>query len=183
MRAPSRTTPPGPRLMLRTALVAVLLALSFGVAAPPAQANHTINCTPMGDPACRDLAPIVECIWSNGDGTSTIAWGWNNPSTHILHLDFGAKNKMDPGADNQGQGTEFVPGMNHNVFVTTITGTNMEWRLGNNNAETDASTPACPTKPVPMFGSARALLLGIALMLAVSLPVLMARRNRLKVPA
>ena len=182
MRSQRGTTLRGPRLLLRTALVAVLLVLSFGVATP-AQANHTINCTPMGDPSCRDLAPIAECIWSNGDGTSTIAWGWNNPSSHILHIDVGAKNKMDPGADDQGQGTEFGPGLNHNIFVTTVTGTSAEWRLGNNQAGTDGSTPACPTKPVPMFGSARALLLGIALMLAMALPVLVARRSRLKVTA
>jgi hypothetical protein len=73
--------------------------------------------------------------------------------------------------------------VHHNVFVTTITGTNLEWRLGNNKDETSGSTPACSTKPVPMFGSARALLLGIALLLAVALPVLMARRTRLQVPA
>lgn len=182
MRSKSRTTRSGRRLLLRAALTGVLLVLSLGLAAP-AQADHTINCTPMGDPACRDLAPIVECIWSNGDGTSSIAWGWNNPSTHILHIDVGAKNKMAPAAEDQGQGTEFLPGLNHNIFVTTITGTTAEWRLGNNKAETDASTPACPTKPVPVFGSVRALLLGIALLLAVALPVLVGRRNRLTVNA
>jgi hypothetical protein len=162
----------------------VLLGVSCVLAAAaPASADHSINCTPMGDPACRDLAPIVECVWSNGDGTASIAWGWNNPSSHTLHIDVGAKNKLVPGADGQGQATDFEPGINHNIFVTTVEGTSAEWRLGNNKAATDASTPACPTKPVPMFGSARALLLGVALMFAVALPVLVARRNRLKVTA
>jgi len=182
MRPTGRPTRWGPRLLLRAALVGVLVTLSVGVVAAPAQAA-TINCTPMGDPACRDLTPIVECIWSNGDGTSSIAWGWNNPSPHILHLDFGAKNKMTPGADNQGQGTEFGPGLNHNVFVTTITGTSLEWRLGNNTDETSGSTPACPTKPVSVIGNGRALILGIALMLAVGLPVLASRRLGQEVPA
>jgi hypothetical protein len=182
MRTPSRATPRGLRLLLRTALAAVLLVLSFGLATP-AQANHTINCTPMGDPSCRDLTPIVECIWSNGDGTSSIAWGWNNPSTHILHIDVGAKNKMAPGADDQGQGTEFAPGVHHNIFVTTVTGTSADWRLGNNQASTAASTPACPTKPVSVVGNGRALLLGLALMLAVGLPLLAARRSKLAVNA
>jgi hypothetical protein len=184
MRSPSATTRRGARVSLRAALVAVLLGLSSVLAvAAPASADHTINCTPMGDPACRDLAPIVECIWSNGDGTSSIAWGWNNPSGHLLHLDFGSKNKMSPGGDNQGQGTEFSPGVHHNVFVTTVTGTSLQWRLGNNTDETSGSTPACPTKPVPMLGNARALLLGVTLMLAAALPVLVARRTRLRVSA
>lgn len=181
---PTRTSTDrrGPRRVLRAALTAVLLALSLGVAAP-ASAHHSINCTPMGDPACRDLTPIVECLWSNGDGTSTVAWGWNNPSSHVLHIDPGAKNKMVPGAENQGQPVDFAPGRHANVFVTTFSGTAMEWRLGNNRAGSDASTPACPTKPVSVIGSAHALLLGITLLLAAALPVLAVRRGRRVVPA
>ena len=183
MRVSSTTDRRGHRWLLRAALTAVLLALSLGLSGAPAQAAHTINCTPMGDPACRDLEPIVECRWSNGDGTSTIAWGWNNPSSYILHIDVGAKNKMTPGADDQGQPVNFGPGLNDNVFVTTITGTVVEWRLGNNRASTSGSTPACPTKPVSMIGNAHALLVGVALMLAAALPVLVVRRERRGVPA
>ena len=174
MRSTGRPTRWGPRLLLRAALVGVLLTLSVGVMAPPAQAA-TINCTPMGDPACKDLAPIVECIWNNGDGTNTIAWGYNNPSTDTLFIDFGGKNKMDPGADDQGQATLFTPGLHHNVFVTTVTG-NRTWTLGNNKAVSGSSTPACPTKPVSVIGSFRALLLGLALMAAIGLPVIASRR-------
>jgi hypothetical protein len=154
MRPTSRRAPWGPRL-LRAALVAVLLALSFGVATP-AQAA-TINCTPMAEPACKDLTPLVECIWSNGDGTSTVAWGYDNPSTDILTIEFGGKNKMATGPDDQGQ--------------------------GNSKVSSGATTPACPTKPVSVIGSGRALLLGIALMLAIGLPVVAARRAGLEVSA
>ncbi len=119
MRSTGRPTRWGPRLLLRAALVGVLLTLSVGVMAAPAQAA-TINCTPMSDPACKDLTPIVECVWNNGDGTNTIAWGYNNPSTDTLYIDFGGKNKMAPGADDQGQPTLFTPGMHHNAFVTTV---------------------------------------------------------------
>src|SRR5215210_7523887 len=182
MRPTGRPTRWGPRLLLRAAIVGVLLTLSVGVVATPAQAA-TINCTPMSDLACRDLAPIVECIWSNGDGTSTIAWGYDNPSSDSLYIDFGAKNKMSPGAENQGQGTLFTPGLHHNAFVTTITGTTSSWTLGNNRVSSSASTPACPSKPVSVIGSGRALLLGIALMLAAGLPVLAARRTGREVSA
>ncbi|MEP6666589.1 MAG: hypothetical protein ABJA81_09100 [Nocardioidaceae bacterium] len=180
MRSTSRQVPWGPRLLLRTALVGVLLTLSVGLAGP-AQASHTINCTPMAEIPCKDLTPIVNCIWDNGDGTSTVAWGYDNPSTHTLSIDFGGKNKMAPGDDDQGQGTVFLPGLHNNVFVTTITGTNRTWTLGNNKASSSASTPACPTKPVSVIGSARALLLGIALMLSIGLPVIAARRDRREV--
>jgi hypothetical protein len=183
MRSTGRAAPRGPRLLLRAALVGVLLTLSFGVASP-AQAAHTINCTPMADIACKDLTPIVECIWDNGDGTSTIAWGYDNPSDHILTIDFGGKNKMASGPDDQGQGTLFTPGLHSNAIVTTVpTGTNRTWTLGNNKASTDASTPACLTKPVSVIGSGRALLLGLALILAVGLPVLTARRAGREVSA
>jgi len=182
MQASSTTGRRGSRWLLRAVLTAVLLILSLGVAAP-AQASHTINCTPMGDPACRDLAPIVECIWSNGNGTSTIAWGYDNPTTHILRIDIGNKNKMDPGAEDQGQSTLFAPGLHNNVFTTTVPGTSSEWRLGNNKATASSSTAACPTKPVSMIGSAHALLVGISLIAAAALPVLVGRRDRLGAPA
>jgi hypothetical protein len=162
--------------------VGVLLTLSVGVMATPAQAA-TINCTPMSDPACKDLTPIVECIWNNGDGTYSIAWGYDNPSTDTLYIDFGGKNKMAPGADDQGQGTLFTPGMHHNAFVTTVTGTSRTWTLGNNKAVSGGSTPACPTKPVSVIGSGRALLLGLALMAVVGLPVLASRRAGREVSA
>jgi hypothetical protein len=183
MRTTSGRGPRGSRALLRAALTAVVLVLSFGGLAAPAAADHTLNCTPMSDDACKDLTPIVECLWSNGDGTSTIAWGYNNPSTHVIFIDFGGKNKLNPGADNQGQGTTFLPGMHHNSFTSTVNGTDRTWTLGNEKVSTSASTPACPTKPVPMIGSLRALLVGIALLLAIGLPVLALRPERTRVPA
>jgi hypothetical protein len=175
MRPTSRRAPWGPRMLLRAALVGVLLTLSFGIAAP-AQAA-TIDCTPMGDPVCKDIEPTVQCVWSNGDGTSTIAWGYKNPSpTVTIRIDYGGKNKMSPGADDQGQPTLYPPGTYTNLFVTTVTG-NRTWTLGNNKVTVDSSTPACLTKPVSVIGSGRALLLGIALVLAIGLPVVAARRE------
>jgi len=182
MRASSRTDRRGSRWLLRAVVMAVLLASSLAVAAP-AQAVETINCTPMSDPACKDLTPAVQCIWSNGDGTSTIAWGYSNPSDKILHIDIGGKNNMKSGPDDQGQWLDFPPGTVQNAFVTTVTGTDRTWTLGSNKASTSDSTPACPTKPVSMIGSAHALLLGIALMAAAALSVLVGRRGRLGVPA
>jgi hypothetical protein len=181
MRPTSRRAPWGPRLLLRAALVGVLLTLSVGVMAAPAQAA-TVDCTPMGDPVCKDIAPTVNCVWSNGDGTSTIVWGYKNPSTSIIRIDYGGKNKMAPGADNQGQPTLYPPGTYTNLFFNTVTG-NRTWTLGNNKVSSDSSTPACLTKPVSVIGSGRALILGLALALAIGLPVMAARREGREVAA
>jgi hypothetical protein len=153
----------------------MLLTLSFGIAAP-AQAA-TINCTPMAELACKDLTPLVNCIWNNGDGTSTVVWGYDNPSSDTLTIDFGGKNKMATGPDDQGQGNIFLPGLHNNAFTTTFSGTIRTWTLGNNKVSSSASSPACPTKPVSVIGSGRALLLGIVLALAIGLPVVAARRE------
>ncbi len=175
MRPTGRPTRRGPRLLLRAALVGVLLTLSVGVLASPAQAA-TIDCTPMGDPVCKDIEPTVDCVWSNGDGTSTVVWGYTNPSpTTTIRIDYGGKNKISGGPDNQGQPTLYPPGTYTNLFVNTVTG-NRTWTLGNNKVSFDSSTPACLTKPVSVIGNGRALLLGIALLLAVGLPVLASRR-------
>jgi hypothetical protein len=182
MKAARSTDPRGFRLVLRSVLVAVLFTVSVGFATT-AQAVDTIDCTPMGDPACKDLTAIVECIWNNGNGTRTVAWGYSNLSAKIVRIDIGNKNSMSPGADGQGQPTLFQIGTFHNVFVTTVTGTSMQWRLGNTTYTANASTPACVTTPVSVVGSVRALVLGIALLLAAGLPLLATRRTRLAVDA
>jgi hypothetical protein len=183
MRSSSGTDRRGLRTVLRAALAGVVLVLSLGAPATPAAADHTLNCTPMGDPACRDLTALVECLWNNGDGTSSIVWGYNNPSSHVIYIEYGTKNKFSPGGDNQGQGETFATGMHHNAFVTTVSGTSRTWTLGNDKVSSSASTPACPTKPVPLVGSLRALLVGLAIMLAVSLPVVGLRGGKAVVPA
>jgi hypothetical protein len=183
MRSQSGTDRRGPGSVLRAVLVAVMVVLSVGVTAQPAAAHHTINCTPMSDIACRDLTPVVECIWDNGNGTSTVSWGYLNASTHNLFIEVGGKNKFNPGADNQGQPTTFLPGVHVNEFATTVTGTNLTWTLGNNKVSTSAATPPCLTKPVSVVGSVPALLLGAALLLAIALPVLARRTERLGSPA
>jgi hypothetical protein len=182
MKAARLTAPRGLGLVLRGLLVAMLFMLSVGFATT-AQAVDTVDCTPMGDPACKDLTAIVECIWNNGNGTYSIAWGYSNLSAKIVRIDIGNKNGMTPGAAAQGQPTVFQIGTFHNVFVTTVTGASMQWRLGNSTYTANSSTPACVTTPVSVVGSVRALTLGIALLFAAGLPLLASRRSRLAVDA
>lgn len=160
------------------ALAMALSALGLVLAATPAQAA-IIDCTPMGDPACRDLTPIVECAWDNGNGTRDVVFGYNNPSTSTLHIEPGSHNRLSPGADFQGQPLDFVPGRVRNVVVITVTGTSATWRLGNTRADLAVpGTPSCATKPVPQVGSVLALGLGVFALLLTALAVVAARRRR-----
>ena len=166
-RAPRAAT----RAVLRCAVLAVVVVLSglagLGLAGPAAAAD--LDCTPMGDPACRDLTPVVECVWVETNGSRTIVWGYDNPSSSTLHIDIGNKNKMSPGAEDGGQPTDFLPGRKINAFVTNVPGTSASWRLGNNTASLSGSTQACVTKPVSMVGSATALAVFL-LLVAIAIP-------------
>jgi hypothetical protein len=156
--------------VLRCAVLAVLVALSgltgLGLAGPAAAAD--LDCTPMGDPACRDLTPIVECVWVETNGSRTVVWGYDNPSGVIIHIDVGNKNNMSPGAANGGQPVQFLPGRKTNVFVTNVPGTSASWRLGNNTASLSGAS-ACVTKPVSLVGSVTALAIYL-LLLSVAIP-------------
>ena len=162
------------RLAAATALVVV--ASVVGAAVPASAA--TIDCTPMGDPACRTLVPVVECVWAELDGSRTVVWGYDNPSPTVLHIDVGPKNGMSPGADDQGQATEFLPGRHLNVFTTHVPGTSASWRLGNSTASLSGGTAACVTKPVSQIGSFLALGL-VVLLIAIAVPVSVRSRRPL----
>ena len=158
-------------------MLAVLVALSgltgLGLAGPAAAAD--LDCTPMGDPACRDLTPVVECVWVETNGSRTIVWGYDNPSTLTLHIDIGNKNKMSPGAEDGGQPTDFAPGRTVNAFVTNVPGTSASWRLGNNTASLSGAS-ACVTKPVSLIGSASALAVFL-LLIAIAIPIAVRPRH------
>ena len=164
--------------MLATVVGGVLAAL-FCVTTS-ASAATSIDCTPMGDPACRNLTPTVACVWANPNGTRTVVFGYDNPSTSTLHIDPGAHNGISPGANDQGQPLDFAPGTYPNAFVVTVpAGTWPSWRLGNNSVSASSSTPACPGNPVPVIGSLKALALGLALLLGTVLGLMLTRSRPL----
>lgn len=165
------------RLVVLGPMLLLVVSVSWSTAGA-ASAAATIDCTPMGDPACRQLAPVLECSWDNGNGTRTLVWGYDNPTPSTLNIDIGNKNKMSPGAENQGQPTLFQPGRYANVFTTVVTGTSADWRLGNNTAALGSGTATCAGHQVTMLGDATALALGLAVILSLGLPVLAARPRR-----
>lgn len=158
-------------LVLALALVAVPL-----VTARAAQAA-TVACPPMSTDVCKNLEPVAECVWDNRDGTKTALWGWDNPTADTAAIAVGSKNRMSPGADDQGQPTSFGPGRHRNVFTTTFTGSSASWRLGSHDADVRGDTAACATKPVPQVGGMGAVLLFVLMLGLGSLLVLAARRR------
>ena len=81
------------------------------------------------------------------------AWGYQNSSSQTETYDFGSHNRFSPGADNQGQGTTFLPGRHDNTVVLDWDGSaNMTWKLGDKTARVD-NQPVCKNNPVPVTGS------------------------------
>lgn len=156
----------------------LVLALAYVVlpSTTATAASSSIDCTPMGDPACRTLVPTVACQWANPDGSHTVVFGYLNPSASTLHIDPGSHNGVAPGADLQGQPLDFPPGAVTSAFsLVAPAGTWPSWRLGNTTASSGSTTPACPGNPVPMVGSVVALGLGLGVGSLVLLGVLLAR--------
>jgi hypothetical protein len=130
---------------------------------------------------CKDLTPVAECFWRNGDGTTSVVWGWDNPRSDTASVAIGSHNRVSPGSWDQGQPTLFAPGRHRNAFVTTSAGGDVSWRLGNRTAEVDLDDPEdlarCSTKPVPQIGDVGAFLLGV-LALALGSLLFVAARSR-----
>jgi len=170
---PRRRTAP----LLRAVLLGALLVLAVPALAVTPAAAATIDCPNQSSDACKNTVPIAECVWSNGDGTTSFVWGWNNPSGDTAHAIAGsAQNRITPGS-SQTQPELFGPGRHQNAFVTTSSGTSASWRLGNTSVTatggSGGSTPTCATKPVPQVGSIGVLAVavvvaGMAAMLVVA---------------
>lgn len=172
----------------RAALWCVRVVLAFGLglaflgAATPARADAA-DCSSLGDPACRSLKPVLECVWREANGSQTAVWGYLNPTTRTLHVPVGNRNSFSPGAPDQAQPQEFRPGGMRNAFTTPYTTSSLQWRLTNSTARADSHSPACTTKPVPAVGSMEALLLGLLMLLLATLTAYSARRRPRMVPA
>lgn len=124
----------------------VIFACAFSFAAPAFAAGS--------------VTPLAECVWDNGNGTSTAVFGYVNSSPTQEVIPVGAKNKVkpEPPGPDAGQTTVFLPGTHHNVFLVTYStkgnSSNVIWQVqGQKVATADAgSAPECSTKPVPVLG-------------------------------
>jgi hypothetical protein len=79
------------------------------------------------------VAPILECVQRNQNGTYTARFGYHNSTGAAVTIPVGANNYFTPGAQNRGQTTLFQPGRVTNAFSVTFaagSGSNLAiWHL------------------------------------------------------
>jgi hypothetical protein len=162
--------------IVRTLLVAVmLLPLGLFLAGPAQAATPT-----------KSIAPFMNCYWDNRDGSFTVSIGYNNKNSTSQTVPIGTTNRFTSGNVNRGQPTVFLPGVHNNVFAMTASPAdvkaNLNWSLTDNLVS--IQTPVlCSTKPVPLVGNMRALVLSLLLLVGTGLTVLIVRNRRHEVTA
>jgi hypothetical protein len=163
-------------ISFRSSLVvrrAATIALAAGVvllsAGPAAAATN---------PNTGKVTPFVDCIWFDRDGTYTASLGYTSTASTTLTVPVGTDNFVAPSPMNRGQNTVFLTGTHHNVWVGTD---NQEanWTILGRSIDLSHNVNFCSSKPVPVFGSALALLAGFALLTgAGSAALALGRRRR-----
>ncbi|HXY72908.1 MAG TPA: hypothetical protein VEM41_10210 [Actinomycetota bacterium] len=174
----------GAAVLLVPAFLGWTIAISVVFASPAFAA--TVDCsTTYTSAECQQVTPTVQCVWTNADGSHTAAFGYVNNAADDILVNVGAGNRMDPGT-NLGQPTFLPRGTSVTAFTVTYTGTQEAWVLVGKRATSNASTPACPSPPVPGFGGTAVffgtLLLGLPMLLFVG-HARRSRRGRRRAPA
>jgi glycosidase len=94
------------------------------------------------------VSPVLECVVTNGNGSYTARFGYNNRNTVNTTVPAGANNKFTPSPVDRGQTTLFEPGRKVNTFQVTWSGGNLVWSLKgpdgrNRTATASPSSKAC----------------------------------------
>jgi hypothetical protein len=89
----------------------------FSVIVDPTSAPR---CTPA--PVVADIVPFVENVTVNG-ATATATFGYHNASRNAITIAAGTSHNRLSRADNQTQPTQFLPGLQRNVYTTTYPAT------------------------------------------------------------
>lgn len=188
LRQPSRLGAAG-------VLAAVTLGTPF-LALPAAAADTpTINCDTVSRSSsdwqkCTSLVGTAKCVWNNGNGTYTLAMGFQNPTDANLYAKIPVNGSRTinsftatgGSAGNPGHLALFPPGTYTTAFTVTWSPTSssdpVTWTLVDDVKAWNRRHTPCATKPVPVVGSAAGLALG-ALGVTALLGLASARRNRL----
>jgi hypothetical protein len=170
------------RAVVTAGLTAALAVGSWGAAAlttPAGAATAAIDCDTAAQPSaswttCQSLVGTAKCVWSNGDGTYTLAVGYTNPTGTALHADIpvsgvgGVNNKFTAtggSAANPSHFEDFAPGTSVTAFTVTWSPTSktdpVTWVLMGKTYTWNRTYTACSTKPVPVVGGAGGLTLGL----------------------
>jgi hypothetical protein len=161
-------------------------------------ATPTINCDTVGKPSaewtsCQQLVGTASCAWNNGNGSWTIALGYNNPSSSILTAAIpvngvgGTNNALTATSGYAGDPnhiSSFGLGTSVTAFTVTWSPTSstdpVTWNLmGHVFTFNQTTQPKCSAKPVPIMGNMTAVALGLFLLLAAF--AIVSRRRAAKV--
>lgn len=105
----------------------------------PEQTDSDVN--GIGD-ACEPN-PHVDCILPLGNGKARAYFGYDNP-TRIRRIKVGSKNKVFPGAVNQGQPeTQLVDGKQRAFGVEFSSEERISWQIAGNTVTADINSPIC----------------------------------------
>ena len=142
---------------------------------------------PTGEPgtcdekSCKHLTPIVECSFKDpGTGLYNTVWSYRSGGSRDT-IPVGWYNYFTPGKINQGQPTDFEPGLHRNVLITTHSG-ELTWVLGLEKAT--APGKDCGHNPVPITGaglSSIVTLFAVGALLGVVLVVRSRRRRSIRI--
>ena len=177
-----------PVALLR-ALSALVIAFAALLAVPAlngtAHAATLINCDTAAQPSadwstCQQLVGTAACAWDNGDGTWTVALGYQNPTAYDLYAAApvggtgGTNNALQANggsAADPAHVSTFWSGGSSTAFTVTWTPTRrlpaVTWSLmGNTYRFTTGTQPLCTSKPVPIMGNMTVIWIALGLFVA-----------------
>ena len=158
----------------RAALVAVIALI--GLLASPGTAL-----------AVGEVAPVLDCVRKNTNGTYTAVLGYTNRASVPITLPVGSRNKVAPASQDGRQPTTFQPGTVRGAFTMTLTSTEYTrsgnyWAIDGNIAYVGQvlapNAAICPTSTeLPEEGNGTGPAIGLAVAGVVG-AVLVHRANR-----
>ncbi|MEN6611202.1 MAG: PKD domain-containing protein [Methanoregulaceae archaeon] len=95
--------------------------------------------------------PVVQCVLNNGDGTYTAYFGYRNDYASAVPIPVGRFNMFTQTAADQGQPTEFQPGLHYNAVSVVFSSHEIAWTLGASSASAFIGTTSCHLSPTAAF--------------------------------
>ncbi len=156
------------RNLLRAVLVAAVAVVALVATPAVASAKGTV-------------VPLLDCVLTNGDGSWTAVFGYENTSSSPVRIPRGARNAITPVPLGSPQPTTFQPGTHRGAFTVTVPrGGGPLWHLdGTNLAARLGSATACPSaEELPADGNGAGWTIALAAATLVGTVALQRERRR-----
>lgn len=89
------------------------------------------------------ISPVLECVVSNANGTTTALFGYFNPSDAAIDVPIGDRNRFTPDSADRGQPTTFAAGRVYGAFTVDFNGDNLVWSLTEKTSTANANSKQC----------------------------------------